>query len=388
MLKNILFVLIFFLFFYFGYSIYSQNLNFFSKKDSSENVLVASSSVQFPSDHNYHPNFNREWWYLNLDLITEEDSGSGKVYKKRGQVYSFSIIKQGDYLFQSLLTGSFEANGRKFDSINTMGDVNASLNNGKLKVEFINPGKNSLTLTELDNSKNLSKFRLTGLAPKIGNVDLLFEQNSNYKSPTLWGESDGKCNGNITVFSKSDTFYYSIPGYVVSGKITNGDKELKVYGGMGWLDHQWFNSKDISSFRGHYWTSANIPQTDNINLNKYSNDTLKKTKILGYGAVKKFGPNNTSATYTIRRDKDGNNYCGISGNVSLNVSFPKPNGFPFLTTTKIDSDQLLHYAVSGIEQYNLGIGTTFVEFLSNVTLRESSGNTYKGSGYIETSIRR
>lgn len=346
--------------------------NLISKTNTDTRSQAASipNKISFPKDHAFHSNFKREWWYINLLVRSSTD----KDTKDTGYIISFSKIGE---IF-GLLTSKYDDSTKKFSQkTNFPGKVSATIKNGLLNVSYTQTNGPSLTLKELPPLKRGAKqFSLKGSTPQIGTIDLLLTEKTvsskGYNSPLLWG-----CNGNISVFSPKDTFYYSIPDLDITGSIKDTDETIrKVVVGKAWMDHQWFNSSPSPDWKGHYWSSLYL---------------TKKTDFEGphiaIGAVSQIYSNGPKYSYWVKRNTDGSNDCGSDLNFEIISRYS--NKYPSkikLNINNVYSGEIYPFSSSqifNVKEFN----QSFFEPMS-FTTGTNGKNNYTGLGFFETGLKK
>lgn len=292
----------------------------------------ANALITFPGDHKSHPNYNAEWWYLNLMARTEKTDGTD--LKDLGYLLSFSRIANN----YGLLNSRFDRSTKTFsENTNTGGALTVSLIDNKyLFVNYTN-GLNYATLEEKSpKADGKKRYQLTGKTDQIGSFNLKLKERALSSSPMLWGGTTGNCIGKISVFAPNDTFYYSIPDLDISGTITDVDgvqRNVKI--GKAWIDHQWFNSRPPADWRGHYWTGFHFTE---------SSDLYSPGPHHGIGFVTQIYQSGPKYTYWVKRNANGTNQCGTEGNITINnygsTNYPsswkiklQKSGNQFLTMT-------------------------------------------------------
>ena len=359
-------------------SIISLTVGQYTNKINTENRSKAASSakISFPKDHVFHSNFKREWWYLNL--MVRSSSDNNKSNKDIGYLISFSKIDG----INGLLTSRFNRSDNKFSQkTNYPGTITTNLNDtGLLTVSFSKSNSSSMTLKELPPLKNGAKqYSLKGNSPEIGTLNLILTEKTvnlnGSNTPLLWG-----CTGNISVFSKNDTFYYSIPDLDISGTIKDIDNSSrKVIVGKAWMDHQWFNSSPPKDWQGHYWSNLYLTERQDFS-----------GPHLGIGAVTQIYKNGPRYSYWVKRNIDGTNECG--SNLKFNINSYYNNKYPSNINLSINNNQgksifngkITPFSSNQIFNQN---NTSFFEPMSYLT-GISKNKKYTGLGFFETGLKK
>lgn len=214
--------------------------------------------ISFPNDEGKHDK-QIEWWYVNFNT-TSTSLGiplSGAVALVRvkqsiGEDKGYALLEMTNEnnqsgFFYRILTGTITSQVN-YQNINFVADPGSEVNNIKF-YQDTNPFRYRLEVTG------------TGI-----NIDLVFTSN---KRPLIEGGT-----GYVPIFANypSDSTYYS--GYYSLtnlSAVTNGSVVLPgvspfTGSGIGWIDHQWFNSPfsaasiaNYSAFKAnHEWFSLQL----------------------------------------------------------------------------------------------------------------------------------
>lgn len=353
----------------------------FTKVKFLTKITDAASVVTFPKDHRQHPNFNSEWWYINLLTKTINDGTSTE--KDLAYVISFSRIME----IKSLLSSRYDQGTKSFkEATNTGGDLQVSLMGGEyLKVQYSN-GSTSLTLREMPSIPGDMKrvYKLIGKTNEIGTFDLTLKERSvgpnGVNTPLLWGENNN-CSGRISVFNENDTFYYSIPDLDITGTITDIDgikSTVKI--GKAWIDHQWFNGSPPSNWRGHYWTSLHYTNSNNL----YDSGPHS-----AFGFVTQIYDTGPKYTYWVKRNSNGTNECGTGGNITIDKygSTNFPSSWNIKLDEKVNMFSITGSSFSDNQIVNVPGNFDFLE-ASSYFSGLVDGNKVTGLGFFETHIKK
>ena len=347
----------------------------------------AASLLIFPRDHNSHPNYNAEWWYLNLLVRTEKIDGTN--IKDLGYLLSFSRIANKSGLLNSRFDQSTKSFSEKTD---VGGMLTVSLIDSKyLFVDYIN-GSNYATLEEKPlGADGKRKYKLIGKTDQIGSFNLTLKERTLSKSPLLWGETTGMvepggttgdCTGQISVFAPNDTFYYSIPDLDITGTITDVDgikRNVKI--GKAWIDHQWFNTRPPADWKGHYWTGFHFTE---------SKDLYSPEPHHAVGFVTQIYNTGPKYTYWVKRNANGTNECGTEGNITIN-NYGATN-YPSSWNISLTKSSNTFIKVNGLpfsnnQIFDPPIGPNFFEPASYFK-GYLNGKSVTGLGFFETHLTK
>lgn len=347
--------------------------NLIGKTNTDTRSQAASTpKISFPKDHVFHKKFSNEWWYLNLLIRTTD-----KETRDTGYIVSFVKINNNN----ALLTSKFDGYDNNFnEKTNQPGTITTTLGKTNLlTVSFSQKSGPSFTLKELSPLKNGAKrYSLKGNSSETGTLDLILTEKTvsakGYNTPLLWG-----CNGNISVFSPNDTFYYSIPDLDITGTVKGQDGVVtKVKVGKAWMDHQWFNSSPPSDWVGHYWSS--------IYLTKRNDFLGPHTAI---GAVTQIFKNGPKYSYWVKRNTDGTNECGTDVNFQVGKKYN--NKYPSLVKINLTNSkkQLIYSGTIMPFSKNQIFKSSGVEFFEPMSFVSGTlgKNDTTGLGFFETAIK-
>lgn len=347
--------------------------------------LKVYSALSFPTDHGAHPNFRTEWWYLNL--LTRTIKTDGTDQKDLAYMLSFSRILG----VKNLLSSRYDNTSKSFkESTDQDGSLVVQLMDGNRLFVQYGSSSNGLvgaTLEELATGTDRKKiYHLTGRTVNMGSFDLTLKERTvvptGFNTPLLWGGTTGNCQGNISVFSPDDTFYYSIPDLDITGTITDMDGvERNVATGKAWIDHQWFNSSPPNDWKGHYWTNFHF--TDSGNL--YNPDPHQ-----ALGFVTQIYTDGSKYTYWVKRNADGTNECGDDG--TINVNSYGASGYPISWSLTLNKNSSQFIQTNGVnfsdnQIYQPPVGPKFVETASYYS-GNINGTSFTGLGFFETHLTR
>lgn len=335
----------------------------------------ASSVLNFPADHGEHSMFNAEWWYLNL--LTRTEKADGTDQRDLAYVLSFSRILG----IKNLLSSRYDNTSESFkESTEQDGSLVVQLVDGnRLFVQF-NKDLVLSTLEELPTGPDRKKlYRLTGRTVNLGSFDLTLKErsvvSSGFNTPLLWGGTTGNCQGKISVFSQSDTYYYSVPDLDITGSITENDGTRRnVIVGKAWLDHQWFNSYPPQNWEGHYWANFHLTHSGNL----YDSEPHQ-----AFGFVSQVYTDGPRYAYWVKRNADGTNECGTSGIITVN-SYGSAN-YPNSWTLNNEFLNANGNSFSDNQIYQPPVGPNFIEAASYYS-GSLNGTAFTGLGFFETHL--
>lgn len=197
--------------------------------------------INFPQDEGNHPDFNTEWWYLNF-------YGQGDDGKDYAGVVTFA--RAPGTPSDGLLLELTEETTQHFSYATDPGVL--QLGTGKLAVNFLNAFGKRSSLMQRDGFP--FQYDLTAEAKASGRTVKYHFQLDALKPPLVEGGSQ-KINIGQGIFS----YYYSLTRLALTGRIELDGRTITLNQGLGWLDHQWFQTpagKDVKV--NHEWFSLQL----------------------------------------------------------------------------------------------------------------------------------
>jgi len=316
-----------------------------SEQNVNPNFLQASGkkaepnySLTLPFDHQSHPEFDIEWWYLTANLLDEAQN----PYAFQWTLFRFRNPNQQNQWHQGQIymahTSLHTPNTHWFEErfapggIGTAG-VSLSTNNGQNRQN--DTGK-ALTL-KLDNwqwqahradgslfpatlrasvskTNTASKTTINNAKPQ---EDMSIEFELQQTGPFILQGDKGysvKSSG-----GKHASHYYSLPFIDIHGSIQGAQEEIKLTG-KAWYDHEWTSTLLDSSTAGWDWMSLHLDNGDKLmafsmRLNEQENFQTG-TYISANGDTRTLAPKNIRLTIKKISEIEGRN-LPLSWQVSI-----------------------------------------------------------------------
>jgi predicted secreted hydrolase len=230
--------------------------------------------VQLPSDHQSHPNFDIEWWYLTANLVDQEQ----QPYAFQWTLFRFSNPNQNNpwhkgqtfmahtslhtpsqHWFEERFAAAGVGNARVgFAAIDPDSDVQTlTLTMDDWRWQAINPDGGLFPATlraSVTNTQNLDWP--TGVS-KQAEIALTLVQRGPFVMQGVNGYSVKSAEG------KHASHYYSLPFIDVTGSINTPEGEVSVRG-KAWYDHEWTSTLLDSSTAGWDWMSLHFDNGDKL----------------------------------------------------------------------------------------------------------------------------
>ena len=199
-------------------------------------AVIPGRVFEFPADHNLHPNFQSEWWYVTANLKGE----NGKDYGAQFTLFSNTVDVAGQpqrifFAHAALSSQTAFYHGERY--------ARADMNHAGVTAQ---PWQAYIDHWSFDGSGTAPlPGQLTVVEPQFG-----YQLNLSQSPYFLLGEqgfSAKNASGSIA------SYYYNAPFININGFITLAGKTIKV-SGEGWLDREWSSS---------LFNTANLQQNKN-----------------------------------------------------------------------------------------------------------------------------
>ncbi|MEZ8123092.1 lipocalin-like domain-containing protein [Vibrio splendidus] len=231
--------------------------------------VVKGIDITFPADHQAHPDFRHEWWYLTANLIDEEgnalgvqwtqfrfasapqDSGNGnkKTAWQSQQIYmAHSAVTTGDKHYA---------------------DEKWSRNRAELAGVSASPFRVYLDDWQwTSTTDDLFPATLVANSDQFG-YSLKLTNNAPYQKQGEQGYSTKSSDGKVA------SYYYSQPFIDVSGEVTI-DGVTHHVSGKGWIDREWSSQFLLDSQQGWDWFALRLSDETSLVVFQLRNSTSGK----------------------------------------------------------------------------------------------------------------
>ncbi|MEZ9482076.1 lipocalin-like domain-containing protein [Vibrio splendidus] len=231
--------------------------------------VVKGIDITFPADHQAHPDFRHEWWYLTANLIDEEgnalgvqwtqfrfasapqDSGNGnkKTAWQSQQIYmAHSAVTTGDKHYA---------------------DEKWSRNRAELAGVSASPFRVYLDDWQwTSTTDDLFPATLVANSDQFG-YSLKLTNNAPYQKQGEQGYSTKSSDGKVA------SYYYSQPFIDVSGEVTIDGITHQV-SGKGWIDREWSSQFLLDSQQGWDWFALRLSDETSLVVFQLRNSTTGK----------------------------------------------------------------------------------------------------------------
>jgi predicted secreted hydrolase len=231
--------------------------------------VVKGIDITFPADHQAHPSFRHEWWYLTANLIDEngnalgvqwtqfrfaaapQDSGNGtkKTTWQSQQIYmAHSAVTNKDKHYAD------EKWSRGQDEL-------AGVDSSPFRV-YLDDWQWTSTTDDLFPATLNASSEQFGYSLKLTN-------NAPYQKQGEQGYSIKSGDGKVA------SYYYSQPFINVSGNVTIDGVTHQV-SGKGWIDREWSSQFLLDSQQGWDWFALRLSDETSLVVFQLRNSTTGK----------------------------------------------------------------------------------------------------------------
>ena len=207
--------------------------------------------LTFPADHQAHPNFRHEWWYLTANLIDEDGNPLGVQWTQfrfaaappsppppRGE----DDVKKTEWQTKQI----YMAHSAVTTTDKHYADEKWSRDQASLAGVDNSPFRVYLDDWQWTSSTNdLFPATLTANSEQFG-YSLTLTSHAPYQKQGEQGYSTKSADGQVA------SYYYSQPFIDVSGEVTIDGKTHQV-SGKGWIDREWSSQFLLDSQQGWDW---------------------------------------------------------------------------------------------------------------------------------------
>ncbi|HHF2905552.1 TPA: lipocalin-like domain-containing protein [Vibrio diabolicus] len=207
--------------------------------------------LTFPADHQAHPNFRHEWWYLTANLIDEDGNPLGVQWTQ----FRFAAappkgeddVKKTEWQTQQI----YMAHSAVTTTDKHYADEKWSRDQASLAGVDTSPFRVYLDDWQWTSSTNdLFPATLKANSEQFG-YSLTLTSSAPYQKQGEQGYSTKSADGQVA------SYYYSQPFIDVSGEVTiNG--ETHQVSGKGWIDREWSSQFLLDSQQGWDWFALRL----------------------------------------------------------------------------------------------------------------------------------
>ena len=207
--------------------------------------------LTFPTDHQAHPDFRHEWWYLTANLIDEDGNPLGVQWTQ----FRFAAapptgkddVKKTEWQAQQI----YMAHSAVTTTDKHYADEKWSRDQTSLAGVDTSPFRVYLDDWQWTSSTNdLFPATLKANSEQFG-YSLMLTSSAPYQKQGEQGYSTKSADGQVA------SYYYSQPFIDVSGEVTI-DGEIHQVSGKGWIDREWSSQFLLDSQQGWDWFALRL----------------------------------------------------------------------------------------------------------------------------------
>ena len=232
--------------------------------------------LTFPADHQAHPNFRHEWWYLTANLIDEEGNPLGVQWTQ----FRFAAapptdeddVKKTEWQAQQI----YMAHSAVTTADKHYADEKWSRDQTSLAGVDTSPFRVYLDDWQWTSSTNdLFPATLKANSEQFGYA-LTLTSSAPYQKQGEQGYSTKSADGQVA------SYYYSQPFIEVSGEVTI-DGETHQVSGKGWIDREWSSQFLLDSQQGWDWFALRLSDETSLVVFQLRDS---KTGAAGYSSAR------------------------------------------------------------------------------------------------------
>jgi predicted secreted hydrolase len=219
--------------------------------------VLKGVELTFPTDHQAHPNFRHEWWYLTANLIDEESNPLGIQWTQ----FRFAAapptgeneVKKTEWQTQQI----YMAHSAITTQDKHYADEKWSRDQAALAGVDASPFRVYLDDWQWTSSTDdLFPATLNANSEQFG-YSLKLTSSAPYQKQGEQGYSTKSADGQVA------SYYYSQPFIDVSGQVIIDGKTHQV-SGKGWIDREWSSQFLLDSQQGWDWFALRLSEETSL----------------------------------------------------------------------------------------------------------------------------
>ncbi|EAQ55572.1 MULTISPECIES: lipocalin-like domain-containing protein [Vibrio] len=231
--------------------------------------VVKGIEITFPADHQAHPNFRHEWWYLTANLIDEDGNALGVQWTQfrfaAAPLESGNSTKKTTWQSQQI----YMAHSAVTTKDKHYADEKWSRDQAELAGVSTSPFRVYLDDWQWNSSSDdLFPATLDANSDQFG-YSLKLTSNAPYQKQGVQGYSTKSSDGKVA------SYYYSQPFINVSGEVTI-DGVTHLVSGKGWIDREWSSQFLLDSQQGWDWFALRLSDETSLVVFQLRNSTTGK----------------------------------------------------------------------------------------------------------------
>ncbi|MFS1860769.1 lipocalin-like domain-containing protein [Vibrio lentus] len=244
--------------------------------------VVKGVELTFPADHQAHPDFRHEWWYLTANLIDENGNALGVQWTQ----FRFAAAPQDSGNGTKKTTWQSQQIYMAHSAVTTedkhYADEKWSRDQAELVGVSASPFRVYLDDWQWNSSSNdLFPATLNANSDQFG-YSLKLTSNSHYQKQGEQGYSTKSGDGKVA------SYYYSQPFIDVSGEVTIDGITHQV-SGKGWIDREWSSQFLLDSQQGWDWFALRLSDETSLVVFQLRNSTSGKASYAHAKLMKQDG---------------------------------------------------------------------------------------------------
>ncbi|MEZ8099384.1 lipocalin-like domain-containing protein [Vibrio bivalvicida] len=269
--------------------------------------VVKSVELTFPADHQSHPSFRHEWWYLTANLIDESGNPLGVQWTQ----FRFAAAPEDGKNKANKTIWQSQQIYMAHSAVTTLdkhyADEKWSRDQASLAGVDASPFRVYLDDWQWSSSTDdLFPATLNANSEQFG-YSLILTSSAPYQKQGEQGYSTKSADGQVA------SYYYSQPFIDVSGQVIIDGNTHQVTG-KGWIDREWSSQFLLGSQQGWDWfalrlsdeTSLVVFQLRDSNTGKASYSSARLMRQDGSGVA--ISPNEIQLNANKQTEIQGHNY--------------------------------------------------------------------------------
>ncbi|MEZ9701667.1 lipocalin-like domain-containing protein [Vibrio sp. 10N.261.46.E12] len=231
--------------------------------------VVKGIDITFPSDHQAHPDFRHEWWYLTANLIDEDGNAFGVQWTQ----FRFAAAPQENDKGAKKTTWQSQQIYMAHSAVTTedihYADEKWSRDQAELAGVSASPFRVYLDDWQwTSTTDDLFPATLVANSAQFG-YSLKLTNSAPYQKQGDQGYSTKSSDGKVA------SYYYSQPFINVSGKVTIDGVAHQV-SGKGWIDREWSSQFLLDSQQGWDWFALRLSDATSLVVFQLRDSTTGK----------------------------------------------------------------------------------------------------------------
>ncbi|MFA0310900.1 hydrolase [Vibrio splendidus] len=231
--------------------------------------VVKGIDITFPADHQAHPSFRHEWWYLTANLIDENGNALGVQWTQ----FRFATAPQDSGNGTKKTTWQSQQIYMAHSAITTKDKhyADEKWSRGQDELAGVDSSPFRVYLDDwqwTSTTDDLFPTTLNASSEQFG-YSLKLTNNAPYQKQGEQGYSIKSGDGKVA------SYYYSQPFINVSGNVTIDGVTHQV-SGKGWIDREWSSQFLLDSQQGWDWFALRLSDETSLVVFQLRNSTTGK----------------------------------------------------------------------------------------------------------------